>query len=302
MNKLKMIIILTILLLNHTVVYAESNHEEIVSLNNAEKQAQFLASAPVNVKKLYLEQPFMLGDEWFDENGELYPITDVKVEYLETSTYINSRFPNQTISRQRVLTADEYKNWTPVQTRWTCSHYEAADCWETNAKRLLIIYQSFPIEQAKIINQWKTIPKIKSFDTIGVIYNNFTLDSATGRQWYNTSSDPNNVQFINYGFNGTNMNLSLTGQKGVSISQNIINSVYSVLQNDLYVNGTRNYNLQMNGSYQHAVTDIDLATSKNFDFSVNGMGGVFYWYSSWTNWDGMHGVCINWASSTWICD
>ncbi|MBR5663058.1 MAG: hypothetical protein IKX00_05430 [Bacilli bacterium] len=278
-----------------------NNVKEVSLTENNARISTFLSQATPALKEIYNEQPFILGEEWFDENGNLYPIKDFKVKYIETSTYIDGTNSNNNVTRQRILTADEYNNWTPNQTRSSCEYWGAADCWETTAKRIVIIYQTYPSEQAKVLNQWKTLPTVRSYDTIGLLYNNFTMTSASGRQWYNTSSNPSTNQYIDYSYNGTNMKISTTGQKGVSVSQNIVDNAYTVLQNDLYVYGTQGNYMQMAGSYQHAVNDIDLATSKNFTFDAWGMGKVFNWNVSWSNWDGMQGVCFNWSNYLWTC-
>lgn len=37
-------------------------------------------------------------------------------------------------------------------------------------------------KQAKVLNQWETLPTVRSYDTIDLLYNNFTMASASGRQ------------------------------------------------------------------------------------------------------------------------
>lgn len=278
-----------------------TNVKVVSSSQNDERISKFLKQASPELKKIYNEQPFLLGEEWFDKAGNLYPVKDLKVKYIEISTYINGEDSSKNITNQRLLTAEEYNNWIPKQTKSSCDQWGAVDCWETTAKRIVIIYQTFPSEQAKVLNQWKSLPQVRSFDTIGLLYNNFTMTSASGRQWYNTSSNPDVHQYIDYGYGGTNMKISNTGQKGVSISQNIVDNAYTFLQNDLYVYGTQGSNMQMAGSYQHAVNNISLETSKNFNFDAWGMGKVFNWNVSWSNWDNMQGVCFNWSNYLWTC-
>lgn len=249
---------------------------------------------------LYNEQPFKMSSEWFDDDGNLEEIVVGTVKYIETSVYVSPYSRSTTEETQRELTSEEYKNWTKKQTRSDCgSGVVAAGCWETNAKRLFVVYQNNP-HKILVVNQWKSIPSVKSFDTIGILYNNYNMSSASGRQWYNTRSNTSE-QYIDYGYQGTNMKISTNGQKGLSISQNIIDSVYSLLQNDLYLYGTDLGNLQVAASYQHAVKDINLETSKNFTFGTDGMGRVFKWNSSWSNWDNMQGVCFNWSNYLWAC-
>lgn len=198
----------------------------------------------------------------------------------------------------------EYENWAPRSSLASCNN--GASCYETSAKRLAIYIYTIPNQMIKLINQWKTIPSVKSFDNIGIVYENFNLTSATGRQCYNTATNTSS-QCIDYGWNGNNMSVRTEndGQKGISISQNIINSVYNYLQNELTVYGTGNdgwfADLKVAGSYQHAVTDIDLATAKNFKFDGWGMGKVYNWNTSWNKWDNMQGVCLNWSGYLWTC-
>lgn len=281
--------------------FNKANVKEVNIIENETRISNFLEQASPKIKELYIEQPFLLGKEWFDENGNLYPIYDFRVKYVEISTYIDGKNKNNNISQQRLLTAKEYDEWAPKQTNSSCDYDKAADCWETTAKRLVIIFYTYPSNQAMVLNQWKTLPSVRSYDTIGLLYNNFTMTTASGRQWYNTSSNPGVNQYIDYGYGGTNMKISNSGQKGVSISQNIVDNAYTVLQNDLYVYGTQGNYMQMAGSYQHAVNDISLDTSKNFTFDAWGMGRVFNWNVSWSNWDNMQGVCFNWSNYLWTC-
>lgn len=289
---------------NATEINLEDNLNYVKEVNSVKYEkriSKFLEQASTELKGLYEEQPFMIGEEWFDKQGNLIPIKSYDVKYVETTTYIDGNDSNSDIVIQKQLSSEEYDNWDAIQTMSSCDYWGSADCWETTAKRIVIIYQTYPSEKAMVLNQWKTLPSVRSFDTIGLLYNNFTMTTASGRQWYNTSDNPSVNQYIDYGYGGTNMKISSSGQKGVSISQNIIDSAYTVLQNDLYVYGTQGTGMQMAVSYQHAVRDIDLATSKNFTFDAWGMGRVFNWNTSWSNWDNMQGVCFNWSSYLWTC-
>jgi hypothetical protein len=267
--------------------------------DQAIRAEKLLEQGSVELVELYNEQNFIMGSEWFDEYGNLLPSSLLDVKYIETTTFVSSIDRRLDTKMEKYLTAEEYKNWESSQITATCSS-GAADCWETTAKRLSIIYQTYPTERVMVINQWKTMPSVRSFDTIGLLYNNFNMTSAWGYQWYNTSSNTD-PQTVDYGYGGTNMKISVTDQKGISISQNIIDDTYNVLQNDLYVSGTQGQYMQMAASYQHAVTNIDLATSMNFNFYAWGMGRVFNWNTSWSNWDNMQGVCFNWSPYLWTC-
>lgn len=277
------------------------NAKGVNPVDDAKRVETFLAQASPELKELYEEQPFMLGEEWFDENGDLVPIVKQNVKYVEISTYIDSNDSNEDIVTEKQLTAEEYANWEPMQTRASCEYYGAADCWETTAKRIILVYQTAPSEKAMVLNQWKAMPSVRSYDTIGLLYNNFTMTSAFGRQWYNIQSDSSTKRYIDYSYGGNEMKISTTGQKGVSVSQDIVDNAYAFLQNDLYVYGSQGTNMQMASSYQHAVKNIDLATSKNFTFNAWGMGKVFKWNVPTSNWDNMQGVCLNWSPYLWTC-
>ena len=251
---------------------------------------------------LYNEQNFILGPQWFDENGKLLPVKIIDVKYVETSTFVSSKNDLLNIIKEKEITASDYQNWTAKQTKESCPPGFYNECWETTAKRVFIAYHTYPSgkEAISVINQWKTMPLIRSFDTIGMVFNNFEMTSYYGTQWYNTKENQE-YQSINYSYGSPNIKISNSTQKGISISQNIVDDTYNYLQNDLYVYGKKSENLQVAGSYQHAVKNLDLATSKNFTFDAWGMGKVFNWNTSWSNWDNMQGVCINWSPYLWTC-
>ena len=276
-----------------------SDTDRLFVINQTEQQARVQKlrdSGPDELVKLYDEQNFILSDEWFDENGDFIKIKAIDVKYVETSTYISSVDSRMNQQIQRELTAEEYKNWTPKETRASCADPEfgAIDCWETNAKRIWIIYQSYPQEMVMVYNTWKSIPSVKSYDTIGVLWDNFSMSSAWGYQYHDGVG-------IRYNQGSSNMKISTSGQQGVSISQDIDDSVSSSLQNELYVAGTEGTYMRMAASYQHAVKNISLATSQNFNFNPWGMGKVFGWNVSSSNWDNMQGVCFNWSPYLWTC-
>lgn len=281
------------------------NAQEATSLNDSETIKKFMEQAPSELIELYEEQNFIIGPDWFDDDGNLIPIVDVDVKYIETKTYISSDGEESNITSERELTAKEYAEWTPIQTRAACTSppWGVADCWETTAKRIFMLVRAYEdgTERLDAINQWKTMPSVRSYDTIGIIYNDFDVITAWGRQWYNTASNTENQNIV-YDYQGTNMKISTDEQSGISISQNIVDDVYSVLQNDIYIAGYQGYYMQAAASYQHAVTNITLETSKNFVFDAwNGMGRVFNWNTSWDKWDNMQGVCVNFTDYLWVC-
>ncbi len=294
-----------LILFGLVLVYSIFNPLTVHALKtDEEKGSIFLEQAPEELKVAYEDQPFVLSDDLFDENGNLLPILKYHVKYVETSTFRSSMGEEYNLTTEKLLTPEEYSSWKPVQSRATCSEpWGAVDCWETNAKKVyMIVYDWGENNHVKVVvtNLWKTMPSVRSYDSIGLLYNNFTMDTAWGFQYFRIVGDTN-ISMIKYSYQGQNMKISTTGQKGVSISQNIVNNNIDYLQNELHVEGDMDAYFQAAGSYQHAVTDISLETSKNFTFDAWGMGKVFNWNTSWDQWDNMQGVCLNWSSYLWTC-
>ena len=99
------------------------------------KAQKLLQNGSNELVALYEEQNFIMGDEWFDENGNLIPTQVLDVKYVETSTYISSAGEQYNQQTEREITANEYQNWAPKQTRAACSPGVYTDCSETKEKR-----------------------------------------------------------------------------------------------------------------------------------------------------------------------
>lgn len=302
------ILIFIIFMFNLNTVSAIEKEINNDMITNSELTIKFMEKAPSELKNLFDEENLIISTDWFDKNGELLPLIGVKEIYIETSTFKSSIGQHRTIEKQ--ITSQEYNTWEPpVQTRASCGSvpFQYHDCWETNAKRLTIAIMgsstNWQYAKIAIINEWKTMPNVRSFDSIGLLYNGFVMTNAWGYQYYNTTSN-HALQKISYGYKGANMKISNNSQGGVAISQNIIDNLYNKLRNELWVEGkiANNSPYQFTASYQHAVSSINLAISHNFTFHANGMGRVFSWGTSWNKWDNMQGVCVNLSYPTlWFC-
>ena len=134
---------------------------------------------------------------------------------------------------------------------------------------------------------WKIMPKVRSFDVIGVRFSNLEVINATqgGRQIYDLNGT---TSYVQYNWNGTNIkNLD----NGFGISMNLLNSDVTYLEctidSTLDVEG---YPATLFASYQHAVEDVTLATSQNYSIGV-GLGNVFVFNNNiGSKYDGMQGV------------
>lgn len=295
-----MLFILYFLLCNFSIVYAKHQLSQQEILNSFDE-----------LSELYSEQEFIISNEWLDQNGNPYENTYIKTVYVETKTVYSMGKP--IISDSNYISKEDYNSYDEsISTRQVgnCTTLQSGmynDCWETSYKRLTIAfsYTNYPNDlyecRIAIINLWKQMPSVRSYDTIGLYHTEgFTLSNAHGHQYYKTS-DNDTLQVINYGYNGNNMKIA---ENGVSISQNLVNNADTFLQNDMYVYGTlsRTKPNQFTASFQHAVKNISLSTSKNFTFSGDGMGRVFDWNEPYSNWDNMNGVCVNLSSDyLWFC-
>lgn len=119
---------------------------------------------------------------------------------------------------------------------------------------------------------WKMIPSTRAFDVIAVRYVGMTDVDGTqyGRQIWGTNG---NYSYVEYGWNGTNINRQ---DNGFGISMNITNdSTINYLEN--YIESAVQFtgNFQWAGaSYQHATSNTTLAQSKSYTLAENGKNGV----------------------------
>lgn len=297
-------------ILNVFALDNNSNQSSLVKMGEVTEAKlinNFLEQAPEELVELYNDDSFEITYEWFDEDGNFDTDFEIMTQYIETVTkYENGEVVDV---EEHTLTKEEYDSYDNTASTYsyqigncTLDSPMYNDCWETNAKRLtLAIKREYPTDEENwqklkiaVINTWKTIPSVKSYDTIGLNHEGtFNVTNAYGYQNWD-----GNV--ITYSYNGTNMKKD---SSGVSISQNIVDSTTSSLSNILWVHGQFNSGAQhINASYQHAVKNISLETSKDFTFNADGMGGVFMWNSSYSNWDNMRGVCVNIATNyLWVC-
>lgn len=123
-----------------------------------------------------------------------------------------------------------------------------------------------------IYNKWLKMPVNKSFDVIALRWNGgFTLTDYYGNQYTNGNSGD-----IAYPMGNSNYKIAANA---IGLSQNLVDSATSI-ENELTVWGTCTSGGTVYGTYQHAQADITLATSKLYNFSSSGMGGVLSFYGN----------------------
>lgn len=167
------------------------------------------------------------------------------------------------------VTENEFNNYNPNIQTLSVSNFV-----ETQYKKLSLTLSDNHDGYGDIFVGllWKMIPSTRSFDVIAVRYVGMTDVDGTqyGRQIWGTNG---NYSYVEYGWNGTNINRQ---DNGFGISMNITNdSTINYLEN--YIGSAVQFtgNFQWAGaSYQHATSNTTLAQSKSYTLAENGKNGV----------------------------
>ena len=167
------------------------------------------------------------------------------------------------------VTENEFNNYNPNIQTLSVSNFV-----ETQYKKLSLTLSDNHNGYGDIFVGllWKMIPSTRSFDVIAVRYVGMTDVDGTqwGRQIWGTNG---NYSYVEYGWNGTNINRQ---DNGFGISMNITNdSTINYLEN--YIGSAVEFtgNFQWAGaSYQHATSNTTLAQSKSYTLAENGKNGV----------------------------
>ena len=184
------------------------------------------------------------------------------------------------------VTENEFNNYNPNIQTLSVSNFV-----ETQYKKLSLTLSDNHNGYGDIFVGllWKMIPSTRSFDVIAVRYVGMTDVDGTqiGRQIWGTNG---NYTYVNYGWNGTNINRQ---DNGFGISMNITNdSTINYLEN--YIESAVEFtgNFQWAGaSYQHATSNTTLAQSKSYTLAENGKNGVILFTGNiGSKYDNMPGV------------
>ena len=184
------------------------------------------------------------------------------------------------------VTENEFNNYNPNVQTLSVSNFV-----ETQYKKLSLTLSDNHNGYGDIFVGllWKMIPSTRSFDVIAVRYVGMTDVDGTqyGRQIWGTNG---NYTYVNYGWNGTNINRQ---DNGFGISMNITNdSTINYLEN--YIGSAVEFtgNFQWAGaSYQHATSNTTLAQSKSYTLAEDGKNGVILFTGNiGSKYDNMPGV------------
>ena len=184
------------------------------------------------------------------------------------------------------VTENEFNNYNPNVQTLSVSNFV-----ETQYKKLSLTLSDNHDGYGDIFVGllWKMIPSTRSFDVIAVRYVGMTDVDGTqyGRQIWGTNG---NYSYVEYGWNGTNINRQ---DNGFGISMNITNdSTINYLEN--YIESAVEFtgNFQWAGaSYQHAPSNTTLAQSKSYTLAEDGKNGVILFTGNiGSKYDNMPGV------------
>lgn len=150
--------------------------------------------------------------------------------------------------------------------------------YETASKKITLSkFCSSGLCAISVTNYWKKVPAVKSYDVIGIRFDNTSF--------YDTSLG------CHYSANGTHTvtyDKRVKETNGAACIKKITSGIdYMTIDANL----TDTYNGIVFASYQHATSSVTLAQASNFQFKGTGYGGVFLWpMSIRTKYDQMGGV------------
>lgn len=235
-----------------------------------------------NFTKIHTHDYIMnLDDAKYEHLKELdFSTLKTDVKYFETSYN-----PSLKLYSTKEITEEEY-NSEPLRI-------SGGDYHETTSKKLaMAIVNGTAWVYVTLDLAWKKIPSTRSFDVIGFYADGMSPRNGSqyGDQTYFINGQYNKIE---YSWNGTNIKRF---NNGYGISMNLVNnsglqSLHCSTWADMYVNSNHG---SLFGSYQHAVTNLSLANSKNYTLGSGGLGGVFiYPLNISQKYDGMGGTRIN---------
>lgn len=205
-------------------------------------------------------------DMFMVKNVVSYESYIVETTYYESPTQLPKKI------NERHMTVDEYVNMSSTD-EYECFFNvdtDSFDC-DTQMKYLsLAVCEDIDGIYFYFYNNWDVMPKYKSFDVMAIRWTgDFTYDTYFGEQ--NTNG---NTEYVSYNVGNGNYKI---GTKAIGLSQNLVDSA-TMIENKLIVSGSCSTGGRVYASYQHAQANITLATSKKYNFSSSGMGGIFEFY------------------------
>lgn len=224
-------------------------------------------------------------------------------KYVKTETrYVNGVVVS---NNDTEISLNEYNNASTTPTivySNTATTNSNSDYVETNYKKITLTVTTGASISTKVVtltNVWKTIPSTKSFDVLalapGVASTSFNFNGLrSGYQKY----DENIITYSQNSGNWKTVSSNTIWKKGLGLSQNIVNSTSTSLENSItvyFLCGADPFPIR--GTYQHATSEVTLSQSQNYTMGTSGMGGVLIFASSVASkYDDTPGLYVNWSA------
>ena len=220
-------------------------------------------------------QTFAKENYYINENNVSF--TKEQYEYFTAMFYDGYQ---ELVTQEEFNTYNEEEmNAENVETKYLDFISPLSTLHETAAKQLKISKSTaLPIAKISVVLTWKGTPKIKSYDVMETYLEGVSLvgNVITRVSYSGGSYDSNEIKSFNNGF-GVSIKLPSSGNS-IIVSQ----SFNTTLGGTVYA------------SYQHATSNISLASSKYYTISKSGYGKVFSFYNNMSSkFDGMGGVYID---------
>lgn len=249
-----------------------------ISEEGYNKLSEFMSDAEMELITQEIYDSFMNGN-----------VVNYQSVIIETAYYTPvAQLPKKI--GERTMTVDEYISASTTKTTDNIfntinDEYE----YHTTMKQLnLLVKEDAGDVSFEFYNYWKSMPVYKSFDVMGMRWSgNFSYYSLYGQQYTNGNSGV--IEY--YPGNGN----FKTGTNAIGLSQNLVDSATKI-QSKMLLVGTCTTGGTVYASYQHAQANITLATSKKYNFSESGMGGVFGFYDGvGSYYDNTAGIQLNYT-------
>lgn len=256
----KILFCLCLLFLCLSVVNAEELNPNVdISEEGYEKLAEFMSDVEISMINQRIYDLFMNNEV---VGYQSYIVEEVYMEYLtQPPKKINERY----------MTFEEYANSPSVAAECSfASDGTVASCRTAKKSLRLILLKKDKELAVDFVNEWLSEPVYKSFDVIGIRWTDeFSMNIYDGYQ-----STNGNTSRVNYNTGNGNYKF---GTNAIGLSQNLVDSATD-FENSLTISGTCNGSGAVWATYQHAQANITLATSKLYNFSSSGYGGVLSFY------------------------
>lgn len=205
---------------------------------------------------------------YYYTNSNGVSMTESQYNYLQEMffedfpTYITQSEYNDLLTRNMFTKSVQKVSSTDGNT----SSVARGNYHETNAKTITLSKSCGATDCLMVLtNAWKGDPNVKSYDLIGsLLISDLTLDSDVVSKLYYSGG-------------------TLYGD-GFKTSNNGFAESFKLPESDSTITVTQHYYVYGDGtvfgSYQHATSNISLATSQKFTCEFGGWGGVFEFYGS----------------------